>query len=73
MYPGGRFLRGSLFGRLYAEKDALYRQASPPGYHGICQEFPETFKGLGHPNKLPFSPKAMLASMIHLCKSDNLR
>ena len=34
-----------------------HRQATPLEYHGTCQEFLETFKGLGLSQQLPFAPK----------------
>ena len=48
MYPGGMPpLRGCVFSDGYLLKqNAVYRQAAPLEYHGTCQEFLETFKGL---------------------------
>ena len=42
--------------------------------HRLVRNIPETFKGLGLSQQTAFCPqKAMLAGMIHLCKSVNLR
>jgi hypothetical protein len=42
----------------------MYRQAPPLEYHGTCQEFLETFKGLGFSQQFAFCPqKVMLVQM----------
>ena len=75
MYPKGVSpLRGCVFSDGYLLKqNAVYRQAAPLEYHGTCQEFLETFKGLGIiPTNCLLPQKKMLAGIIHLNFCNNI-